>query len=196
MVLLICTVVIQNIIEYCFENMNQASVQLPWHNNYLKLNSNESKIDCLGDIRAQVKKDPSLYDPQKVVTMLFNQCSVNMVSSNNHPLDQKMNWGQVSELQHNKLFTVGGHSHNHVSLGLAGNSVMKNEIVTSINLLKNKAGISSHHYSYPEGQKKDFNKNVIAELKKNNIRSCPTAIDGLNDSTIGSMFHLKRVMVN
>ena len=42
----------------------------------------------------------------------------------------------------------------------------------------------------------DFNENVIAELKKNNIRCCPTAIDGLNDLTIGSMFYLKRVMVN
>ena len=183
-------------IEYCFENMNPASVQLPWNNNYLQLNSEKSKIDCLKDIRTQVKKDPQHYEPEKVVSMIFKQCSVNMVSSNDHPLDQKMNWDQVSELQHNKLFTVGGHSHNHVSLGLLDSSAMKNEIDTSINLLRNKAGISSRHYSYPEGQKNDFNENVIAELKKNNIRCCPTAIDGLNDSTIGSMFYLKRVMVN
>ena len=183
-------------IEYCFENVNQASVQLPWRNNYFQLNSEESKIDCLEDIRTQVKKDPHLYEPEKVVIMIFDQCSVNMVSSNDHPLDQKMNWDQVSEIQHNKLFTVGGHSHNHVSLGLLDSSAMKNEIDTSINLLKNKAGISSLHYSYPEGQKNDFNENVIEKLKKNNIRCCPTAIDGLNDSTIGSMFFLKRVMVN
>jgi peptidoglycan/xylan/chitin deacetylase (PgdA/CDA1 family) len=183
-------------IEYCFENMNQASVQLPWKNNSFNLNGKESKIDCLEDIRTQVKKSPNFYDPEKVVTKIFNQCSVNMVTSNDDPLDQKMNWDQVSELQHNKLFTVGGHSHNHVSLGLLESAVMKNEIDTSIKLLKDKAGISSHHYSYPEGQHNDFNENVILELKKNNIKCCPTAIDGLNDCTIGSMFFLKRVMVN
>ena len=99
-----------------------------------------------------------------------------MVSSSNHPLDQKMNWAQVSELHHNKLFTVGGHTHNHESLGLSESKVMKNEIATSINFLKSKAGISSHHYSYPEGQKIDFNESVIEELKKNNIKCCPTAI--------------------
>ena len=64
------------------------------------------------------------------------------------------------------------------------------------NFLKGKAGISSHHYSYPEGQKIDFNESVIEELKKNNIKCCPTAIDGLNDLKVGSMFELKRVMVN
>ena len=183
-------------IEYCFENMNRASVQLPWRNNYFQLNGKKSKIDCLEDIRAKVKKDPHLYEPEKVVTMIFNQCSVNMVSSNDHPLDQKMDWAQVSELQHNKLFTVGGHSHNHVSLGLLDSSAMKNEIDTSINLLKSKASILSHHYSYPEGQRNDFNENVIAELRQKNIRCSPTAIDGFNDLTIVSMFHLKRVMVN
>jgi len=183
-------------IEYCFENIKRASVRLPWYKNDFHLNGEESIIDCLDDIRAHVKKNPQLYGQEKVVTMLFDQCGLNMVLSSNHPLDQKMNWDQVSDLHHNKLFTVGGHSHNHVSLGLLDSSVMKNEVENSIDLLKNKAGISSPHYSYPEGQKIDFNENVIAELKKNNIRCCPTAIDGLNDLTIGSMFHLKRVMVN
>jgi peptidoglycan/xylan/chitin deacetylase (PgdA/CDA1 family) len=183
-------------IEYCFQNVNRASVQLSWHNKHFQLNSNESKIDCLKDIRTQVKKNPQLYDPEKIVTMIFDQCSLDMVSSNDHPLDQKMNWDQVSELQNNKLFTVGGHSHNHLSLGLLDRSAMKNEIDTSIIFLKNKAGISSQHYSYPEGQINDFNDNVIAELRQNNIRCCPTAIEGSNDITIGSLFHLKRVMVN
>ena len=183
-------------IEYCFENINRASVQLPWHNNYFQLNGKDSKIDCLEDIRTQVKRYPRLYKPEKVVTMIFDQCSLDMVSSNDHPLDNKMNWDQVCKLHLHKLFAVGGHSHNHVSLGSLGSTVMKNEIETSITLLKIKADISSSHYSYPEGQKNDFNENVIAQLKKNSIRCCPTAMDGPNDLIISSMFHLKRVLVN
>ena len=157
-------------IEYCFEKVSHASIKLPWSEKDFQLNSRELKINCLKDIRNQVKKDPSKFDPKKLVKNIFKQCRVNMVSSNNHPLDQKMNWAQVSELHHNKLFTLGGHSHNHESLGLLESKVMKNEIVSSINFLKNKAGISSHHYSYPEGQKIDFNESVIMELKKNDIR--------------------------
>ena len=183
-------------VEYCFENTDQASVKLPWSNKDFQLNSNESKIDCLKDIRIQVKKDPSNFDLEKLVQNIFKQCRVNMVSSGNHSLDRKMNWAQVSELHSNKLFNVGCHTHNHSSLGFLENKDMKNEIVTSVNFLKNKAGISSHHYSYPEGQENDFNENVIAELEKNDIRCCPTAIEGLNNLTVGSMFKLKRVMVN
>jgi peptidoglycan/xylan/chitin deacetylase (PgdA/CDA1 family) len=183
-------------IEYCLNNISQALVELPWNKNCYQLNSEESIIDCLKDIRFHLKKQPQIYKYEKIVDMIFDQCGMKIVSSSNHPLDKKMNWDQVSELHHNKLFTVGGHSHNHVSLGLVESSVMKNEIDTSIKLLKEKANISSHHYSYPEGQRHDFNENVIEKLKSKDIKCCPSAIDGLNELTIGSMFHLQRVMVD
>ena len=183
-------------IEYCFENINRASVYLPWQKNNFQLNSKDSKIACLKNIRENVKRDPHIYKPEKIVTMIFDQCSLDMVLSNNHSLDKKMNWDQVCNLDNHELFGVGGHSHNHVSLGLLGNTIMKNEIETSIALLKNKAGISSKHYSYPEGQEHDYNENVIAVLRKNNIRCCPTAIDGINDFESCSLFNLKRVMVH
>jgi peptidoglycan/xylan/chitin deacetylase (PgdA/CDA1 family) len=182
-------------IEYCFEFVNRASIKLPWHNSYFQLNDKDQKIDCLKDIRTHVKKDPQKYQPKNVVKLIFDQCSLDMVSSNDHPLDNKMNWDQACKLHLHKLFAVGGHSHNHVSLGSLGSTVMKNEIETSITLLKNKAGISSYHYSYPEGQISDYNENVIAVLRKNNIRCCPTAIDGVNDFASCSLFNLKRVMV-
>jgi len=182
-------------IEYCFENMDKASIQLPWEKSSIKLICKESKIACLEDIRTQVKTT-QLYKPEKIVAMIFDQCGLDPVSSNDHHLDQKMNWDEVSKLHLHELFTVGGHSHNHISLGSLDSSDMENEIVTSVNYLKNNADISSPHYSYPEGMENDFNKNVIEVLKKNDIKCCPTAIDGLNDLRTSSLFHLKRVMVS
>ena len=73
---------------------------------------------------------------------------------------------------------------------------LEQEIDFSIHYLKNKADISSCHYSYPEGQKIDFNDDVIQTLKKNGIKCCPTAMEGVNELRLSSLFHLKRVMVD
>ena len=51
------------------------------------------------------------------------------------------------------------------------------------------------HYSYPEGQKIDYNNDVIETLINNNIRCCPTAIEGTNNNNLGSLFNLKRITV-
>jgi len=183
-------------IEYCFEITDTISIRLPWDDNSIELNSKESKIKCLKNIRKQVKANQNLYVPEVIVSMIFDQCNIDMISSNDHPLDKKMNWDQVSNIYKHKLFTVGGHSHNHLSLGSLDTSIMGQEIDFSIHYLNKKADISSCHYSYPEGQEIDFNDDVIETLKKNGIKCCPTAMEGVNELTIGSLFHLKRVMVD
>ena len=45
---------------------------------------------------------------------------------------------------------------------------MKIEIMKSIKFLKDKANIETQHYSYPEGQEIDFDRNVVQFLKKKN----------------------------
>ncbi len=182
-------------IEYCFELENQISITLPWAKNPYNLINDKLKIDCLEDIRRNVKINSLLYPPEKIVKTIFDQCNRKLVFSSDGPLDLKMSWQQISELQTHKLFTVGGHSHNHISLGSIDKLSMENEILTSIKLLKNKSGIFSNHYSYPEGQEHDFNDSVISELIKNKIKCCPTAIDGVNDLFPESLFYLKRIMV-
>jgi len=182
-------------IEYCFEKSNNISLFLPWKDDSIQLSSIEEKINCLEDIRKQVKANQDLYEPSKIVSSIFKQCDKTLVSSSNHILDKKMNWSQVADIHQKDLFSIGGHSHNHLSLGLLNPIIMKNEIITSVEYLKHKANISSRHYSYPEGQSHDFNNSIITVLRDQQIKCCPTAIDGLNDLNIPSLFHLKRVMV-
>ena len=106
-----------------------------------------------------------------------------------------MNWNQIYKLHSHELFSVGGHSHNHVSLGLLKINEMKKEIISSIKFLKEKANIQTQHYSYPEGQEIDFDRNVVQFLKKNRIKCCPSAIYGQNDNLLSSLFYLKRILV-
>ena len=182
-------------IEYCFELKDNFSIYLPWNKDCIKLNNNKLKIRCLDEIRKNVKENQNIYVPEDIVKLVFDQCDMDIILSNNHPLDKKMNWKQVKEIHSHELFSIGGHSHNHISLGLLDEDVLKKEIETSIQFLKSKAGISPFHYSYPEGQKIDMNNNVKRLLQKNNIKCCPTAIDGLNSLKPKSLFDLNRIMV-
>ena len=71
---------------------------------------------------------------------------------------------------------------------------MAYEIDKSFNLFKKRLGIFLEYYSYPEGQKKDFNEFVINKLKDKKIKFCPTAIDGINNKKT-DFFKLRRTML-
>jgi len=181
-------------IEYCIDLASNIDIYLPWNNHPIKLVDTKSKINCLNEIRENVKINPNKFNPERIVDMIFLQCSQEPIYSNDHYLDQKMNWNQINLLYQNPLFEVGGHSHNHTSLGSLSSIELKIEVEKSINLFREKLGISLTHYSYPEGQENDFSDMVIDLLKSYGIICCPTAIDGVNsDST--EPFHLKRIML-
>ncbi len=71
---------------------------------------------------------------------------------------------------------------------------IKKHYVKSINLFKKNANIALRHYSYPEGQKKDFNKKIKSILKEFGIICCPSEINGFNNSKT-NLFDLKRIQV-
>ena len=69
------------------------------------------------------------------------------------------------------------------------------EIQESIKMIiKNTSLDKVDHYAYPEGLDYCFSDRVINVLKKNGIKSSPTAISGYNDANI-DMFHLKRFLI-
>lgn len=107
-------------------------------------------------------------------------------------LDAKMTWADVRDLASNPLFTIGGHSCTHRSLGMIPYDEMRREIWLSLNLLRK--CVSVDHYSYPEGQERDYSFHVIDELKKLGIKCAPTAMEGVN-AVNDDLYHLKRIMV-
>ncbi|MFL3005280.1 MAG: polysaccharide deacetylase family protein [Candidatus Neomarinimicrobiota bacterium] len=182
-------------LEFCIDIVGAKKFDLPWSKHHLEISSKQTKIDFLNRIRKNIKKDPSKFNPKDFVRYAFNHSEMELISSNDGPLDKKMNWDQVISLHNHELFSIGGHSHNHVSLGLLKSREMKKEIKKSIKFLKDKANIETQHYSYPEGQEIDFNKSVAQFLKKNKIKCCPSAIYGQNNILLSSLFDLKRILV-
>ncbi len=180
-------------IEYCFEITKLGKLSLPWERNKFEFKNNTDKIRILDYLRNRVKVDMSI-DLNQLVSSIFNQCGVEKINGTDDPLDLKMNWNQIKEINDDENFIIGGHSHKHINLAFLDNQELKYEIETSMKLLEEKSSIKTFHYSYPEGLEYCFSEKVISELKKVGIKCCPTAIHGLN-KFYDDLFHLKRIAV-
>jgi peptidoglycan/xylan/chitin deacetylase (PgdA/CDA1 family) len=181
-------------IEWAVEPLAVGQVEVPWRELPLAFSSREEKRVLLHDIRANVKTRPEL-DPDAFATAIQKQLGSPETWSSNDPLDAKMTWNEVAELNSHSEFEVAGHSHTHAILSHLAHDAVAEELDFSLSLLESKAGIVSMHYSYPEGLEHCFSESVIEALKARGIRCCPTAIDGSNPPGT-DLFHLKRIMVD
>lgn len=180
-------------IEFCLEHTPSGAVHLPWEKHTREFRVVAEKMEIASEIRRHVKVTPGI-DIEFFVAGFFDQCGCEFIISSGDPLDQKMTWAQVAELNEDPMFTVGGHTETHAMLGHVPRDVCEREIDGSLNSLWCNAHIGPRHYSYPEGTETSFNDNVIALLKSRGVVCCPTAIDGINDSS-ESLFYLKRILV-
>lgn len=180
-------------IEYCLENTKKGTISLPWLKKSINFNNDRSKISILNQIRKNVKQNFKI-KTNKLVESIFNQCNLKDPKKLDNFLDKKINWKQVKNLRRNSLFKIGGHSHNHLSLGSLSKKDVNFQINKSFELFKKRAGIKLTNYSYPEGAKIDYNNYIINVLKTKGIKICPTAIAGVNKMNT-DLFNLKRIML-
>ncbi len=180
-------------LEHCLEYKKRGEVILPWQKRKFIFNNNKTKINLLKNIRLNIKNNFK-FDINNFVDSFFFQLKEKVPISLHSQIDKKINWSQVKNLYNNELFTIGGHSHNHVSLGSLSESNVDYQLKKSFSLFKNRINLRLRHYSYPEGRKIDFNYKIIQKLKNRGIIVCPTAIDGINTPNT-NLFKLKRKIV-
>ena len=144
-------------------------------------------------IRKKIKSDFNI-NIDEITSKVFNYFKIKEINKSNDDLDKKINWSKVKLLNSNELFTIGGHSHVHMPLTYFRYDEAKKQILKSIKLFKDRAKIDLIHYSYPEGQKRDYNNDLKLFLKKKGIISCPTAINGFNKYS-SDLFELKRIQI-
>jgi len=180
-------------IEFILEEIPRGKIKLPWHNEAFSFNSASSKINLLTEIRSTIKRSPQI-NTDSLVEEIATQLRFPIPTSSDNALDLKMNWSQVKELGNQELFTIGGHTHNHPILSFLSRDDLRIELDTSLNLLKNRAGIETVHYAYPEGLQHCYNSLVISELKTRGIKCCPSAIPGKN-TLEQDLFNLRRTLI-
>ncbi|MBL7129795.1 MAG: polysaccharide deacetylase family protein [Candidatus Omnitrophica bacterium] len=180
-------------IEYCLGDTLEGSLVFPWTQTAQLFRTVDEKKRILENIRSHVKRDASI-DVAALVSSVFSQCGLKEIRHNDDPLDLKMDWEQVQELGEDKNFIIGGHSHTHKILSFLNQAELDAEIKSSVEILKQKAGVTVRHYSYPEGLQNCYSEEVIGVLKHYGIVCCPSAEDGINYLT-DSLFHLKRITI-
>jgi peptidoglycan/xylan/chitin deacetylase (PgdA/CDA1 family) len=179
-------------LEWVFERSRSGTLRLPWRSAPTQFDGRHGKIALLDEIRREVKSD-ARHDADALVSDIFRQLSLDEIWASDDPLDRKMSWEQVRGWVA-PGFVVGGHSHTHAILSFLPPDRLAWELDTSLDLLRQRAGIITSHYSYPEGLAHCFSPAVIAALKARGITCSPTAIDGVNPPGTDA-FHLRRVMV-
>jgi peptidoglycan/xylan/chitin deacetylase (PgdA/CDA1 family) len=180
-------------LELCLELTSAQQLRFWWEEQIHSLATPQDKIRLLDYLRYYVKREPAI-DLDELTCTAFEQCGISPTRHGNGPLDLKMSWPQVRELAAADNFVVGGHTHRHAILSFLHQGELEAEIETSLALLRDKAGVHTCHYSYPEGLAHCYSEQVITTLKHQGIICCPTAIDGVNLIT-DDLFHLKRIMV-
>lgn len=180
-------------IESAVQNAYYQKIKFYWAEENFELVNVSEKIKFLNKVRKFVKNTPEC-NPNEFADELCFALEKKVITQSSNPLDLKMTWDQVRAMHNCEFFTIGGHSHTHVILSFLDKKSLDYELDTSINLLSEKAGIFTTHYSYPEGLSHCYNSDVITGLKNRGIKCCPTAIYGTNQLNTDS-FELKRILV-
>ncbi len=178
-------------IEWAFECIEAGTLELPWSAAPVQFHDDESKVRVLNDIRRNVKSNIA-FNSEALVSDIFRQLDLEEIHSSESSLDRKLNWQQVREWIA-PGYLVGGRSHTHPILSFLPPEKLAWELDTSLRLMKERAGIATPHYSYPEGLAHCYSEAVILALKSRGIVCSPTAIDGVNPPG-SDPFHLRRVM--
>lgn len=101
-----------------------------------------------------------------------------------------MNWEEVYELR--DVFNFGAHTHTHPILTKCSLPEVRNEIIKSKKIIKEKLGISSRGFCYPNG---NFNKKIASIVKNLGFDYACTA----NNGALGAkddFFAIKRIGIN
>ena len=180
-------------IEVFMEHTSSGMLRLPWTTRPHSFDDTGSKIAVLDQIRHHAKRDPDI-DPDALASDIFAQGGVAEVRSSDDPVDRKMSWKQVADLAQTEGFTVGGHGHTHRIMTSLDDDELENEVTLCLDLLAEKASLTTEHYSYPEGLDYCYSDRVAGVLRRHGIACCPTAEDGTNPLGQG-LFGLKRIAV-
>jgi peptidoglycan/xylan/chitin deacetylase (PgdA/CDA1 family) len=103
-----------------------------------------------------------------------------------------MSWEEVRELAKDKNVTFGSHTVSHSIVRWLGEEDLHREIVQSKKTLEDNLQGPIEHFSYPNGQAKDFNHRAKKLLALAGYKSASTTIEDLNYQDT-DCFELRRI---
>ena len=127
----------------------------PW-----RLASTGQRLDSLGRIAGRLKRAGPA-EVEDVVGALWQRLDGDAISSGPSPLS----WTQIRELQNGGV-AIGGHTHRHYVLSQLGREAAREEIATSLALIRERLGCEPSGFAYPNGEEGDYGAETIDVLRE------------------------------
>lgn len=177
-------------LEHAINATRLTEIQSPVDGCRVPLTNAKERIAAVVAIKAEMKRmEPAQRDT--ILRILEETAQAEEKDVANY---RNMSWDDVRSLDRPPFFEVGGHTVNHEILSYLSDEDLFSETAHCINDLADHLERRSGLFAYPEGQATHFDDRVIACLKKQGVKICPSAIDGINRPGVDP-FHLRRIMV-
>tara|TARA_B100000795_G_scaffold239743_1_gene201559 strand:- start:92 stop:1051 length:960 start_codon:yes stop_codon:yes gene_type:complete len=161
-------------------------------NTDFELDSKDKRIFAVSEIKKFCKK-VDVNSKERVLNSLKDLTKIEPKPSNAKNYEM-LSWDDLKSINDDPLFTIGCHTLYHDIMSSHNDEKrMFRDVELSIGLLEFNLNENIIHYSYPEGQKNDYNQRVIDKLKESKIVCSPSAIHGINPHHT-DIFNLFRIM--
>lgn len=156
----------------------------------LSLKDVKLKINSLEKIKRKLKQLSNDYRVS-VIEEIEDKLKIKLNQDNAPELYKPLSWNEIKEMQDSGLVDIGSHTHTHLILSQCGSKQIYDELSSSKKLIAEKLQIKTKLFAYPNGQAKDFNKEVVDNLKKLGYECAVSTMYGRNNIN-SDLFTLKR----
>lgn len=144
--------------------------------------SSRSKRACKNEL-ARLKRTPGALDT------LMNQASPEGLP----PL--MMDWEDIRRA-YGAGILIGAHTDTHPILSALPPDSQREEILKSIEIIRQQTGRNPEFFSYPDGKMASFNEETVRVLKEGGVRYALTTEEGINRASDAAPYCLKRIGLN
>jgi peptidoglycan/xylan/chitin deacetylase (PgdA/CDA1 family) len=162
-------------LSYIINITDKRELNIPFLGNYVL--SEKYKYKVINELISKLKNFTE-YKKNMVLNLMANKLNVNY--------DEKklcenlfLNWNEVIELSENNIL-LGAHTTSHPILTKVKVKEARKEILNSKKIIESKIKKEVKIFSYPNGQKEDFNEKIKSILKSCGFTAAVTTIFGSN----------------
>jgi len=165
-------------LEYAISNTNLKSLTMEINGAIRNLPTDNHRNKCKTDIA--IRKYLKNIDNEKKENLLIeieNQLGERLIGDFGASPYKGLTWEQIQEMSKNGI-GFAPHTKSHPILSKLPAEKISSEIIESYNLCEQKIGRILKIFAYPNGQKEDFNEEIIEILKREGFIAALTTIPG------------------
>ncbi len=183
-------------LEYAFSKTEKTSLglDLGGQKHHFDLNSMQARKETDKRVKSILKAMPSV-EAARAVDGIEEQAQQALSMAAGDEIYAPLSWEQIREMQASGFVTIGSHTCSHPILAHCPEEKIKSELAQSRRRIEEKTQVPCDYFSYPNGQKGDFNNAVKAQLIASGYKCALTTMIGTNGLKTDH-YELKRLNIH